>query len=147
MKGGDLYSILEQVVEGLAHVVGGGDAPGRGLLLDSYANRIELAFVARVLFGNTFGDVLSTFEPLRGIEVGALLAGVKFEPTLCALAQRFSDHRQDRATLGATRDGVCSGHLDGTRPEGVLARSGLVVRRALLIAAAVLISLLAVFPI
>jgi hypothetical protein len=73
---------------------------------------------------------------------------VQFETTLGALAQRLGNRRQNRAALRAARHRVRAGHLDSARPKGVLARSWPVLRLPLLLLrAAVLISVLAVFTI
>jgi len=81
------HSVFEQAVERLARVTGTCRAgAGGSLLFHPHADRIKLALVAGVFPCDSFRHWLRAFEPLRGIEVRALLAGMQFESALCALA-------------------------------------------------------------
>ena len=79
-------SILEQAVECFAGILGAGRASsGRGLLFNPHADGVELAFVAGIFLGDSFRNRLQALEPLRWIEIGALLARMQFEAALRAL--------------------------------------------------------------
>jgi hypothetical protein len=142
-------SVFEEIIECLSRAGRGRRCSGGSLLLHPHADRVELAVVTGILLGDSLRDVLRTFKPLRRIEVRTLLAGVQFEGTLGALAQRLSNSSQNRAALGAPGDRMGSWHLDGSRTEGVLACRRLLLRRRplWLLSPAILIPVLAVFTV
>jgi len=72
---------------------------------------------------------------------------MEFERALRALPWRFGEHGQQCAALGASRNLVSARHLHRPGAKRVFSRGTLERGPLLLIAAAILISVLAIFPI
>lgn len=108
--------LLEEILEGLAGVVGPGGAR-RGLALDCYPGRVKGAIVPRVFLRDALRNRLSALEPARRVEIRALLAAVELNSALWAFAVRVVTGGEDNATIGATRNGVRSRHLRRPRAD------------------------------
>ena len=72
-------TFLEEVVEAATGVAGRMRRRPR-LALDGHPQREQRTGVGRALVGDALGDALRALEPLPGIEVGALGAGVQAAP-------------------------------------------------------------------
>jgi len=139
--------ILEQTVECLAGIVRLGSLSGWGLLLYSHADWIEPAFIACILFRDSFGHGLQAFETPRGVEARALLAWVQFKAALRALSHWFREQGQQGAALRAARHVVSPWHLDRARAKGILPNRPIESSFLLFLPAAILIPALPIFPI
>ncbi len=145
-------SFLEQILKRLPCIVRTGDGWRRCLLLPRNPHFVKLAIVARIFARDSNRDRLHALEAAAGIKIRALLAGVKFEGALGALAG-WRHSLQHRAALGAARDGVGAGQIDGTRTESIVPlcrrRAGRAEARFFSVLArltvAILITVLAVF--
>ncbi len=117
-----------------------------------HTNLIEGAVVARIFFFDAHRHGLHALEAASGIEIRALLAGVKFEAAL-GTKSGWRHSLQNRAALGTARDSARSRQVDRLRAHAVVAarwradRSRLFRRlfARLILAVAVLISMLTVF--
>src|ERR1700686_5523112 len=79
-------SIFEQIIKGLARVIGLGRQPCGGLLLHAHADGIESTVIARIFFCNPLWDRLHAFEAARRVKVAARLARVQLKAAFRALA-------------------------------------------------------------
>jgi hypothetical protein len=109
---------LEQIFKGLAGVQGTRRCRRRGLFFYAHADGIKRALIDLVFAGNSCGDGLSAFKAGGGIEVRALLAGMKFETALGTLSDWIRKRIQQRAALSTACDVVRARHLQRARPEG-----------------------------
>jgi hypothetical protein len=91
---------LEEIFKGAPSVFRA-SGPGRRGSLDYQGQRKEGALVANSLVGDTRRDGLSAFEPVAGIEVGALPAGMQLRPAVGTLAERIDGRRQARTAVRA----------------------------------------------
>lgn len=122
--------LLEEVVERLAGVERARGSSGlgdgrllcglriggwRGVFFHRSAKFVKGAGVFPVLGRNAFGHGLRTFELRAGIEEAALLAAVKFELALGALAVGVEAGGEDGAAVGAARAGDSANHAGGAR--------------------------------
>jgi hypothetical protein len=111
--------LLEQILESLPSVAWAQGGRSGRLFFPGYANFVERAFVAGVFFGDALGHGLHALEAAAGIEIHALFAGVQFEAALRTFASGRSS-LQHRAALGAARDCVGAGQIDGPGTERVV---------------------------
>src|SRR5580692_4553958 len=112
--------LFEEILECLAGVVGAQAGWGGGFLFAGDADFVERAVVARIFLGHALFHRLHALEAASGIEIHALLAGMEFEAALRAKT-RWRDRLEDRATLGAARDGAGAGHVDRLWSHAVVA--------------------------
>src|SRR5208337_741913 len=117
-----------------------------GFLFDSNPHGIKRTLIALVLARDPLGDGLRAFEAARSIEIRTLAAGVKFETALRTLPDRFRHGRQKGAALRASGNCMRARHLHYARAEGFFL-DRLFPRRFFPLLAAVLIYVLAVFPV
>jgi hypothetical protein len=89
-------------------------------LLARYAEFVEGAIVARIFFLDALRYRLHALKAAAGVKVGALFAGVKFEPALGA--KPAGRHAwQHRPALRAAGYGPRAWHVYGFRPHAVVA--------------------------
>jgi hypothetical protein len=110
-------SLLEEIFKRLPRIHGTRRCRGRGLLFHPHTGRIKRAVVLLILAGNSCRDGLRAFKARRGIEIRALLAGMKFKSALGTLSDRIRKRVQQRAALSTARDVVRAWHLQGAGPE------------------------------
>jgi hypothetical protein len=116
-------SLLKQILERLPCVVRSCDGGCRCFFLPCHSHFVELAIVPCIFAWDSNRDRLHALEAAARIEVSALLAGVQFEAALGTLAGCWHS-LQHGAALGAARDGVRAGQIDGTRTESIVSLCG-----------------------
>lgn len=119
---GEKRLFLEEGFEGGARIVrarrAGPRSIGRRLALKRDARREKVAFIARVLFGNSRRNRLVALKTRRGVKVSALLATVQFKTAVGAAAAKVRVGRKNLAAARAARDLVRVGKFGGFRAEG-----------------------------
>ena len=88
---------------------------GRGIFFYGGAKFVESAGVLAVFGRDAFGDRLRALELRAGIEEAALLAAMKFEMALGALAVGIEAGGEDGAAVGAARASDGANHARGAR--------------------------------
>jgi hypothetical protein len=126
--------LLEEIFEGLARIgwarrngcfrLGGlrglRISCRRGVFFDGHAKFVKCAGVLGVLGRDALGDGLRTLELRAGIEEAALLATVKLEIALGALAAGIETGGENGAAVGAACSGDGANHAGSARAEMIV---------------------------
>lgn len=109
---------LEEVLEGLAGIVGPGRGVG-GFTLDRHAWRVERATVRRVFSRNPLFDGAAALQRRRGFKVSALLAAMELEAAMRALAGVVQISRENGSASSAADERMRPGQVRGSRAKAL----------------------------
>jgi hypothetical protein len=93
---------------------------GCGVFFDGHAKFVKGAGVLRVFGGDALGDGLRAFELRAGVEEAALLAAVKLETALGALAVGIETGSEDGAAVRTAGAGDRADHAGSARAEVII---------------------------
>ncbi len=111
------FSLLEQVLKGLARIVRRPRVARRRLSLDRRARGIESTFVLGIFLGDPLRNRLSALKPGRGVEIDALLAAMQLKAATRAPAGGIKIVGKDPAASRAAHHRVRPRHLRSLRAK------------------------------